>query len=86
MREDRFWKVMAVCFLVAIIYVGHGLHVGLEVQWPRFSSSAIASGVGTPGDATETVLTSSADGRTVHMWQYNSSRPPRYLGQSMAKK
>ena len=86
MREDKFWKLMAVCFLAAISYLAHGLHVGSDAQWPGVSNSAMASGVGTPGDTTEVVLTSSEDGRTIFMWQYNHSRPPRFLGKSITDK
>lgn len=85
MRDERFWKWMAVCALVVMMYVGHGLHTNSEVIGPALVKSVQASGVGTPNDATEIVLTSSQDGQKVYMWQYNSSRPPRFLGMSQTK-
>jgi hypothetical protein len=82
MKHDRFWKMLSVCFLAAMIYIGHGLHVLTGADGPSFGNSALAAGVGTPSDQTEVVLTSSENGRTIYIWQYNHARPPRFLGQS----
>ena len=46
--------------------------------------SAHASGVAVANDEVETVFTSSPDGKTIYMWQYYSSKPPKFIGKSEA--
>ena len=43
------------------------------------------AGVGVANDEAETLLTASADGKTIYMWQYFSSKPPKFIGQSHAE-
>ena len=56
--------------------------------WPSGSptspSPVFAGGIGVANDQVETVFTSSPDGKTIYMWQYFSSKPPKYLGKSEA--
>ncbi len=47
-------------------------------------SPSQASSVGVADENAETVFTSSEDGRTIYMWQYFSSKPPRYVGSAEA--
>lgn len=47
-------------------------------------ASPAKAGVTVANDTAETVFTSSADGKTIYMWQYYSSKPPKFIGQSAA--
>ena len=82
MNDSVFWRLVAVLGVIGLFYVGHGLHITGDA--PMFTSVAEASGAGTATDDVETVFTSSADGKTVYVWQYYSSRPPKYVGKSDA--
>ena len=56
--------------------------------WPAApvasSSKALAGGIGIANEQSETVFTASPDGKTIYMWQYYSSKPPKFLGKSEA--
>lgn len=65
----------------------------LLVAWTLcglFSSSTssfarpVEAGVTVANDDAETVFTCSEDGKTIYMWQYYSSKPPKFIGQSEA--
>ena len=80
---DRFWKVAAILLIVGLFYVGAGLHSRSPWTMPA-ESPAYGGGVTVGTDDAETVFTASEDGKTVYMWQYFGSKPPRYLGKAEA--
>jgi hypothetical protein len=67
------------------------LLLGLFMIWPESQDAKISpapakafAGVGVANEKSETLFTASADGKTIYMWQYFSSKPPKFLGQSEA--
>ena len=46
--------------------------------------TVFAGGIGVASEQSETVFTASPDGKTIYMWQYYSSKPPKFLGKSEA--
>ena len=42
------------------------------------------AGVGVADENAETLFTASQDGKTIYMWQYYSSKPPKYIGKAEA--
>jgi len=83
MKDSMFWRGVAVLGVVSLFYVGHGLHQHGD-YFPLLEQSVSAAGTGTGTESTETILTSSADGKIVYVWQYFSSRPPKYIGKTEA--
>jgi len=83
MKDPLFWRMVTVFGLIALLYIGHGLHERGD-HFSVLERSASAAGAGTATESTETVFTSSADGKTVYVWQYFSSRPPKYVGKAEA--
>jgi hypothetical protein len=70
MNESKFWRVVAVAFVVALLYIGYGLHSRSGDGFPSLVNSAHAGGVGVvPGGK---LFTSSADGQTLFVWAHDS--------------
>jgi hypothetical protein len=65
MRDTKFWRFVAVAFVAAVLYVGHGLHRGGNGV-PSLVNSAHAGGVTTMNGL---IYTSDATGRTLHVWK-----------------
>ena len=85
MKDSLFWRGIAAAFVAGIIYVGDGLHSGPAPAFrlPSLTPSAQAS-VGVADENSESVFTASEDGRTIYMWQYYTSKPPKFIGQREA--
>ncbi len=83
MDKNRFWKTTSALFVLGIFYVGHGLHSESPIRWSSIMNTAEGS-VGVADENSETLFTASADGRRIFMWQYFSSKPPKFLGESEA--
>lgn len=49
-----------------------------------FAPASAFAGVGVADENSETLFTASADGKTIYMWQYFSSKPPKFIGQAEA--
>jgi hypothetical protein len=92
MTQSRFWKVIAVLSVVAVFYVGHGLHEKTGLGVPSLANEARADGVAilrTSSDAWGTAVTCSPDGKTVYYFgpQLMSSafKSSTFLGSLSAK-
>lgn len=83
MKDSLFWRTTALLVVIGLFYVGHGLDESDDSK-PMFESTAAAAGVGVATENSETVFTSSADGKTIYAWQYFSGKPPKYLGKREA--
>ena len=83
MRDSNYWRLLAGLFVATLFYIGDGLHSGRPMNIPSIMPSANA-GVGVADENSETLFTASADGRRIFMWQYYSSKPPKFLGQAEA--
>ena len=71
-------------FIVAVLLLVGLAILSDDARNPGASAPAFAGGVGVANEETEIVFTSSNDGKTIYMWQYYSSKPPKYLGKSEA--
>ncbi|MCA9126024.1 MAG: hypothetical protein KDB22_03025 [Planctomycetales bacterium] len=67
----------------ATIFLVAWTTVSLFGGGPPVGNTARA-GVTVADDSAETVFTSSPDGKTIYMWQYYSSKPPKFVGQAEA--
>lgn len=67
--NDRMWKLIAAAFVVALFYVGAGLH-GLAGSplTPR-AQAQLVDGAMTQ-DAEDVLITSSVDGKTLYIWTF----------------
>jgi len=83
MRDSSYWRIIAGLFVAALLYIGDSLHFGEPLNVPSLMPSAHAS-VGVANENSETLFTASADGRKIYMWQYFSSKPPKFLGEAEA--
>lgn len=83
MKDQRYWKTIAGLFVAGLFYVGHGMHSGQPLELPSLMPAAHAS-VGVADESSETLFTASADGKKIYMWQYFSSKPPKFLGEAEA--
>ena len=79
-----FRRSIAVLIVAGLVYIGHGLHSTDSDGRINSAQPAMAGGVGVATENDEIVLTASEDGRTIYMWQYYSSKPPKFMGKSEA--
>ena len=77
---NRFWKTATALFVLGLFYIGAGLQSGSMPALPSVTTPAYAGGVTVATEDAETVFTTSEDGKTIYMWQYYSSKPPKYIG------
>ena len=82
-----FWRTAAVFLIVGLFYVGTGLHRGAgravsPHSFPSLTGRAYAGGIGVATNNTETVMTTSEDGRVVYVWRYVGVKPPMFLGKA----
>ena len=85
MKDSSYGRLIAATFVAALLYIGHGLHTDRPVEMKSIIPNATA-GVGVADEDSETLFTASADGRRIFMWQYYSSKPPKFLGESEANR
>jgi len=84
MTDSRFGKVATLFFIAGLFYIGHGLHSAGTVPGPTLATPVFAGGVAVANDEQEIVFTSNENGKKIYMWQYYSSKPPKYLGHADA--
>lgn len=67
MQDTRFWRIVAVLAVMALFYVGHGLHTGPP---PEVLSGGVAraDGIMTREDA-NAIFTTNADGTQINVWR-----------------
>jgi hypothetical protein len=82
MHDSKFWRLVAVSFVVALLYVGHGLHSGRSDGLPSFANTAHAGGVGVVTQRDSMLYTGSQDGRTLYQWTIADKGKPKYLALS----
>jgi|SRR5579862_2076782 len=70
MQDSRFWRAVAIAFVVAILYVGHGLHNDRGEAGFSIVNAAHAGGVGVHANKTSdcVVFTTSDDGTKLFAW------------------
>jgi hypothetical protein len=84
MRNNRFWRISAVCAIIAVLYLGHGLHSGPSAGLPLISS-AQAGGIISRGETTNAIFTTSEDGKTVYVWHQTGPWEVQFAGSAHAK-
>jgi hypothetical protein len=80
MMASSFWKVAGILAIAGLFYVGSGLRQGNDQ--PILGGRAYAGGVGVATNDTETVVTTSDDGRTLYIWRYVGAKPPVFVGKT----
>lgn len=78
---NRFQRAIAVLAVAAGFYIGHGLHSSEAIALPSAATPVYAGDVASAAAKTETLFTSSPDGKKLYMWRYQGTRKPRYLGE-----
>ncbi len=70
MQDGKFWRFAAVLMIVAVLYVGHGLHNGGTEGIVSLVGTAQAGGIATPTlRQFQCVYTASEDGRRLYLWR-----------------
>jgi len=85
MKSDRTWKMLTAAFIVALFYIGSALNQ-LSGGDPFTQQALGQAGVIGPAmtiDAEDTLITSSADGKTLYVWTFgrrtlNEQRLPEF--------
>jgi hypothetical protein len=85
MQDSKFWRIIAVTTIAAVLYVGHGLHHSGSDGLPRLGNVAHAGGVGVATVRGSVLYTSSEDGKTLYMWNTGDAGRPTYAATAMAK-
>jgi hypothetical protein len=71
MQDNKFWRLVGVCLVAALFYVGHGLHNGHDAP-PSLFNTAFAGGAGVhPGIGQYGIYTSSQDGNILYCWGHD---------------
>ena len=70
MKTNRFWKMLAIALVVALFYVGTGLHSHADGQSLVPSAHGQIIGPAITQDAQDVLITASADGRTLYIWTF----------------
>lgn len=83
MKNDRTWKFLSLAAIAGVFYVGHGLHTMAGGTSLTPAANADLIGGAMTVDAEDVLITSSADGRTLHLWTFgpwdlNQRRVPQY--------
>ena len=83
-----FWRAATVLLITGLFYAGTGLHrsAGRSLtadSFPQIGRSAYAAGLAVATNETETLLTTSPDGRTIYVWRYVGANPPMFLSKSV---
>lgn len=81
---EHILRGFAILGLVAVLQIGLTHRGDFTPVASSLSTPVHAGGVTVATDEAETVFTSSADGKTIYMWQYYSTKPPKYLGKTEA--
>lgn len=89
MAESRFWRAIAVTLVTGVFYLAHGLHDSGS-QVPSLIGEVQAGDVATAvggGSTSAKIITSSDDGRTIHVWSTSTTgNSVKFLGTFSAKR
>ena len=85
MKSHQTWKLLAAALIVALFYIGSSLNqlLGGEPLSQQAFGQAGVIGPAMTIDAEDTLITSSADGRTLYIWTFgrrtlNEQRLPEF--------
>ena len=85
MKSHQTWKLLAAALIVALFYIGSSLNqlLGGEPLAQQAFGQAGVIGPAMTIDAEDTLITSSADGRTLYIWTFgrrtlNEQRLPEF--------
>lgn len=85
MKSHRTWKLLAAALIVALFYIGSSLNqlLGGEPFTQQAFGQAGVIGPAMTIDAEDTLITSSADGKTLYIWTFgrrtlNEQRLPEF--------
>lgn len=77
MQHSKFWQIVAVVAVAALLYIGLGLNNGPDGRL-GLVNSARANGITLANNQT-TILTTSADGRIVYVWPQNGANDVTFV-------
>ncbi len=86
MRDNKFWRIIAIATCIGIFYVGHGLHQPGNDAMPSLANSAHA-GVAVDaitagsGRTATRIYTSNETGTVLYVWDAPAAggAPPRHM-------
>jgi hypothetical protein len=80
MQESKFWRIVAVALVGALLYVGHGLHTG-HGGLPSLVNSVQAGGAGVQVMGGQYgIFTSGGDGNVLYCWQADGRGGASFTG------
>jgi len=82
MQDSKFWRIVAVLAVAAMLYIGHGLHNG-PADGLRLISTARAQGI-MLGNNEHTILTTNPDGKSIHVWRQVNSEQVKFVSSAKA--
>jgi hypothetical protein len=81
MHDSKFWRLMAVSFVVALLYVGHGLHNGRRDGLPSLTNAAYAGGVAVQETGgTPNIYTTNGGGTQLYLWRGDGAGKATCIG------
>lgn len=69
---QNFWRMLGILAVLAVVYVGHGLHTDGNHPMIAEAQGGITE---LPSDSMGRFVTSSPDGRTVFVWEWVGNSP-----------
>lgn len=69
-KSDRTWKVLTAAFIVALFYIGSGLHEMAGGAPLANQAHADVIGGSVTQDHEDVLITSSSDGRKLYLWTF----------------
>jgi hypothetical protein len=85
MRDNYFWRIVVVCAVLSVFYLGHGLHNGSPSGGLQIIGSARAGGITTRGETSNAIFTTNQDGKTVYVWRQAGPFEVKFQGSATAK-
>jgi hypothetical protein len=81
MQESKFWRVVAGVMCGGLIYIGHGLHGGVDASFPSLANTAQAGGLAISAmHGAQTIYSGSPDGKELYSWQDKGDGQVRLIG------
>ncbi|MDA7503480.1 hypothetical protein OAF74_03145 [bacterium] len=91
MADSRFWRTLALLFVIGVFYLAHGLHDPATTEtFPSLTKELNAEDViliSKPNNANVKIVTASDDGRTINVWSTTTGLGgANFVGSYTAKK